>query len=97
MRRAHFFRLFLCVTVVGLGLCGYMEHKNRVHILQMALFGLRKEVNLLKEEIGLLQYEVYQNESPHQLLKMIEHKEFSCLSYPREDHILIVPSKDNEH
>lgn len=70
-----------------------MEHKNRVCMLQMALFNLRKEVDLLKEEIGLLHYEVYQNESPHQLLKMMERKEFGFLSYPREDHVLIVPSK----
>ncbi len=84
-------RLSTCFLVFGSCLYVYLHEQNRLAQVKMQMPCKEKEMDLLREEIRLLSYELDQYESPNRLIELAHLPEFSHLKHPVLKEILTVP------
>lgn len=81
----------LCFGVFGFCLYSYMDAQNSLTKLKMQLPEKEKEIQVIREEMRRLSYQVDQFENPSNLIELAHRPEFSHLKHPVLREILTVP------
>ncbi len=84
-------RLGVCFVTFGFCLYSYLHQQNMLTQVKMQLPRREKEMELVREEIRRLSYELDQYESPNRLIELAHLPEFSHLKHPVLKEILTVP------
>lgn len=85
-----FVRIFICFVIAGAALYKHIDNSNALTGLRLAIPALQKEVNQIKEDNIVLQYEIDQFENPAHLIELSHKPEFAHLKYPSSNAIIIL-------
>lgn len=86
-----FVRLSICFITFGICLYSYLHQQNVLTQIKMQLPRKEKEIDLLREEMRRLSYQLDQYENPNRLIELAHLPEFSHLKHPVLKEILTVP------
>ena len=81
----------VCFFVFGFCLYSYLDAQNDLTQLKMQLPQKQKEIDLVKEEIQRLSYQVDKFENPSNLIELAHKPEYRHLRHPVLREILTVP------
>jgi hypothetical protein len=87
-------RIFVCIFTVSVALYAYIERRNELTELRIAIPALAKEVHVIQEENKRLRYEIDRFESPIHLMELSKKPEFSHLKYPHKNQVVSLPLSD---
>ena len=88
-------RLGFCLCLLTFCLYSYQNKQNELTHLKMVLPELSSEVQAIREENRLLQYEIEKRYSPIRLIELAHHPEFGHLKHPLMKEILTVEQSDS--
>lgn len=81
----------VCFSVFGFCLYSYLDTQNSLTKIKMQLPQKEKEIQMVREEMRRLSYQVDQFENPSHLIELAHLPEFSHLRHPVLREILTVP------
>ncbi len=82
--------VFFCI---GFCLYSYLNEQNALTRVKMQLPQKEKELQMIREEMRRLSYQVDQFENPSHLIEIAHRPEFSHLKHPALKEILTVPDE----
>lgn len=85
-------RTLLCVTIAGAFLYLYIEKKNDLTALRIAIPAVSQELKGIREENARLKYEIDKFESPSHLLELSRQPEYAHLKHPYTHEVWSLPS-----
>lgn len=90
MKKRIFFQLLFCFTVFSLCIYFYLEKQNYLTHLRIEIPKTYSCLQEMKEEMAKCEYEMDQWESPARLMQLASSPQFTHLSHPYADHILVL-------
>lgn len=84
-------RLLLCIFLFGGTLFLYLDRNNALTELRLKIPELLEELREIEEQSDRLAYEIEQFESPARLMELARQPEFSHLSHPLVNEIILLP------
>ena len=91
MKSPMFLRVLVCIFFFGFSLYSYIDKQNRLTQMKMRLPEITKEIKVIEEENGRLEYEIHQFESPEHLIQLVQSGQFSYLKYPFVNEVITLP------
>jgi len=88
MNKGIFVRFFICILFFGFCLYSYIDMQNEITHLRIQIPELTKEVRRIEEENTQILYEIETFESPENLMRLAQSKEYSFLKYPMAQEVL---------
>lgn len=82
MNKGFFTKITICIFFLGFCLYSYLDLQNGITKLRIRIPHLASEVRRIEEENTHLLYEIEAFESPENLLKLAQKREFSHLRFP---------------
>lgn len=83
-----FYRLALCIFVLGLCLYSYINKQNKLTALRVQIPQLAKEIKEINEEKTRLKFEIEQFENPQHLMELARGNSYGHLKHPLEKEIV---------
>lgn len=83
-----FWRLIFCLCFTTLLLYVYIDKKNSLTEVKLAIPQLEREVKALELERTALQYELKSFENPSYLMQLLKRPEYSHLHFPKEGEVI---------
>ncbi len=83
-----FSRLLFCLITATLLLYVYIDRKNQLTEIKLAIPLLEREVRALEIEKTALQYELESFQNPSYLLELLKKPEYSHLHFPKKGEVI---------
>ncbi|MCH9610154.1 MAG: hypothetical protein S4CHLAM81_07320 [Chlamydiales bacterium] len=90
MKLGLLIRIFICIAATAAFLYFYIEKQNRITQLRLEIPQLARQVELLRQEIVRVQFEVDQFENPVHLLELARKPEYGHLRQPKVNEIVTI-------
>ncbi len=85
------YRILMCIFIAGLTLYAYIDKKNTLTELRLAIPTMQKEVKRIQIENTRIQYEIDCFENPLTLMELSQRPEYGHLHYPTQNEVVTIP------